>query len=300
MMNPKNKLIQQIEINKLVDFKSSPFHVRNDEAMQQLISSIRKQGVMVPLIVNQINDSYMILSGHRRKSACAILGITQAPAIVYDNIGYDESVIIMVDSNLGQRDCILISERAQAYLLKLKALHNLTNAQKSCTSNNGGFSAREILADMTDIGGRQIQRYIRLTYLIPELMHMVDVYNLAIRPAYELSFLTYQQQEDIVDAITEIQADSTRDVEPNITHAQARILRRMAEEDNLDVDRVIKVLSTPKPNQKDKLHISLEDIGPYMPRGYTDAQCRQYLVELARREYERKQKSEKVKKELGL
>ena len=86
----------------------------------------------------------------------------------------------------------------------------------------------------------------------------------------------------------------------NITHAQARILRRMAEEDNLDVDRVIKVLSTPKPNQKDKLHISLEDIGPYMPRGYTDAQCRQYLVELARREYERKQKSEKVKKELGL
>lgn len=296
MNNVKTKTTK-IEVNRLVDFNQTPFRVRNDEEMRQLVSSIDHSGVLVPLIVNHVNDNYVILSGHRRKLACIQLGIREVPAVIYDRLNINEATMIVVDTNLMARQELLISEKAKGYAMQLKALQELAKNRKNIAES---YNSRLILAERMLISSRQLQQYIRLTGLMEELLVMVDAHELAINPAVELSFLSRPQQEDVVEAITEIKADSTRDIEPNITHAQARILRRMAEEDKLNIDSVIEVLSTPKPNQKDKLHISLEDIGPYMPRGYTDAQCRQYLVELARREYERRQKSEKVKKELGL
>lgn len=296
-MNNVTTKTTKIEVNRLVDFEQTPFLVRNDEEMRQLVSSIEHSGVLVPLIVNHIDDNYVILSGHRRKLACIQLGIHEVPAVIYDRLNINEATMIVVDTNLTARQELLISEKAKGYAMQLKALQELAKNRKNMAES---YNSRLILAERMLISSRQLHQYIRLTGLIDELLVMVDAHELAINPAVELSFLDRPQQEDVVDAIGEIRAGSNYAVEPNITHAQARILRRMAEEDKLNIDRVIEVLSKPKPNQKEKLHISMDDIAPYIPQGYSDAQCRQYLIELARREYERLQKAEKVKKELGI
>ena len=165
------------------------------------------------------------------------------------------------------------------------------------------YNAREILSDMTSVGGRQIQRYVRLTNLIPSLMRLVDEGKLAISPAVELSYLNGQQQEHIVNAMQQIWADDSRIADPNVTYAQAKILHNLSKEGELNVDSVIDVLSQPKPNQKERLTIPMDDIRPYMPQGYTDRQCMQYLIKLAKCEYQRQleiyKKSQKNKKEIG-
>ena len=298
-MNHATTQLTELNVHQLVSNNHQIFSIQDDESMHQLLYSIQMQGVLSPVLVNYINDQYVILDGHRRWQACIRLGISHIPCFVYQNLAPDASILILASANLAHREHILISERARAYKAQLQAAQSIlrSNAEHNCY--NSPYLSRDALADIVQMSGRNIHRYIHLTHLISDLMHMVDIGQLAVSPAYELSFMNKVHQEDIIDAIHIINADDSINVEPNITHSQARIIRRMGSEGRLDLDAIIDILSTPKPNQKDKLHIAMDDIAPYMPKGYSISQCTQYLITLARKEYELKLKNKKINNDIS-
>ena len=259
----KRDSVQDIPISQISDFPEHPFKVKQDEAMLEMAESVRQYGVLVPGLVRQLEDgSYQMVSGHRRKLASELAGRDTIPCIVRD-LTDDEAVIIMVDSNL-QRERVLPSEKAFAYKMKLDAMRR----QAGRPSKENGVplghhfqqgKSREILADNSPDSNTQIQRYIRLTNLIPEILDMVDDGRIAFRPAVELSYLTEQEQSALYDTM------GREDCTPSL--AQAIKMKSFSREDKLSEAVILSIMEEEKPNQKEQFRIPKERISKYFKPG---------------------------------
>ena len=274
----KLERVQNIPLAQLHPFKDHPFKILNNEEMQRMIESIRKVGAITPALARPLPDGgYELISGHRRLAACQVLGVETMPVIVRD-MSDDEAVITMVDANL-QRETILLSEKAFAYKMKLDAIKH-----QGVTSRQVGeklLSVTQVSKDSSD-SERQIQRYIRLTYLLPELLAMVDDNKIAFNPAVELSYLDSDQQRAVLDAM------SLNDCTPS--HAQSIRLKKLSQEGLLDDQTIYAVLAEEKPNQQGQIKLRREDLKKYFPVGYTDEQMRRDILkglELLKRQRER-------------
>ena len=259
----KRDSVQDIPISQISDFPEHPFKVKQDEAMLEMAESVRQYGVLVPGLVRQLEDgSYQMVSGHRRKLASEPAGRDTIPCIVRD-LTDDEAVIIMVDSNL-QRERVLPSEKAFAYKMKLDAMRR----QAGRPSKENGVplghhfqqgKSREILADNSPDSNTQIQRYIRLTNLIPEILDMVDDGRIAFRPAVELSYLTEQEQSALYDTM------GREDCTPSL--AQAIKMKAFSRDGKLTDAVILSIMAEEKPNQKEQFRIPKERISKYFKPG---------------------------------
>ena len=259
----KRDSVQDIPISQISDFPEHPFKVKQDEAMLEMAESVRQYGVLVPGLVWQLEDgSYQMVSGHRRKLASELAGRDTIPCIVRD-LTDDEAVIIMVDSNL-QRERVLPSEKAFAYKMKLDAMRR----QAGRPSKENGVplghhfqqgKSREILADNSPDSNTQIQRYIRLTNLIPEILDMVDDGRIAFRPAVELSYLTEQEQSALYDTM------GREDCTPSL--AQAIKMKAFSRDGKLTDAVILSIMEEEKPNQKEQFRIPKERISKYFKPG---------------------------------
>ena len=274
----KLERVQNIPLSELHTFKDHPFKVQNNEEMKRMIESIRKVGAITPALARPLPDGgYELISGHRRLAACQVLGIETMPVIVRE-MSDDEAVIAMVDANL-QRETILPSEKAFAYKMKLEAIKH-----QGVTSRQLGeklLSVTQVSKDSDD-SERQIQRYIRLTYLIPELLSMVDENKIAFNPAVEISYLEQSEQRVLLDAM------ELNDCTPS--HAQSIRLKKLSQESVLDDQMIYAVMSEEKPNQQEQIKFKREDLKKYFPAGYTDEQMRRDIIkglELLKRQRER-------------
>ena len=260
--------IKQIAINDLTAAPDNPFKVQMDSEMEQLIESIAKNGVITPIIaIKTENGKYEIISGHRRKFACEYLGLNTVPVLLRE-LNRNEAAITLVDSNL-QREHLLPSEKAFAYKLKMDAL-SAQGKRTDLTCGQLGHKSRDMLSETES--GRQIQRYIRLTYLIPELLQMVDERKIALTPAVELSYLTEQEQEILLSEMD--YADCT----PSLS--QAIRLHRFSQEGRLNGDVIYVVMSEQKPNQKEQIRFRSEDLRKYFPKSYTEKDIRDDIIKL--------------------
>ena len=274
----KLERVKNIPLDELHPFKNHPFKILNNEEMERMIESIRKVGTITPALARPLPDGgYELISGHRRLAACQVLGIETMPVIVRE-MSDDEAVIAMVDANL-QRETILPSEKAFAYKMKLEAIKH-----QGVTSRQVGeklLSVTQVSKDSND-SERQIQRYIRLTYLIPELLSMVDDNKIAFNPAVEISYLDREEQLTLLDAI------NMNDCTPS--HAQSIRLKKLAQEGLLDDQTIYAVLAETKPNQQEQLKFKREELRKYFPSGYTEEQMRRDIIkglELLKRQRER-------------
>ena len=264
--------VQQIPIDELHPFTNHPFKVLDDEAMTRTVESIAQYGVLAPLIARpRPEGGYEIISGHRRQYAAKLAGLDTLPVIVRQ-MSDDAAVILMVDSNL-QREHILPSERAFAYKMKLKALKN-QGARSDLTSCQVGtkFRADESLAEDSGESARNVQRFIRLTNLIPELLDMVDEKKIAFNPAVELSYLDESQQRDFLEAMNDTQNA------PSLSQAQR--LKRLAQEGHFSYDVAFAVMGEEKKDELDKVVIKNDTLRKYFPRSYTPKQMEDTIIKL--------------------
>lgn len=274
----KLERVQNIPLSELHPFKEHPFKVQNNEEMERMIESIRKMGAITPALARPLPDGgYELISGHRRLAACQVLGIETMPVIVRE-MSDDEAVIAMVDANL-QRETILPSEKAFAYKMKLEAIKHQGVASAQVGQK---LLSVEIVADDAGKSRNQIKRYIRLTYLIPELLSMVDENKIAFNPAVEISYLEQSEQRVLLDAM------ELNDCTPS--HAQSIRLKKLSQEGMLDDQMIYTVVSEEKPNQQEQIKLRREDLKKYFPAGYTDEQMRRDIIkglELLKRQRER-------------
>ena len=264
--------VQQIPVDALHPFTNHPFKVLDDEAMTRTVESIAQYGVLAPLIARpRPEGGYEIISGHRRQYAAKLAGLEPLPVIVRQ-MSDDATVILMVDSNL-QREHILPSERAFAYKMKLDALKNqgarsdLTSCQV-CTK----FRADESLAENSGESARNVQRFIRLTNLVPELLDMVDEKKIAFNPAVELSYLDESQQRDFLEAMEDTQNA------PSLSQAQQ--LKKMAQQGEFSYEKAFDVMGQEKKSEKDTVTIKNETLRKYFPRSYTPKQMEEKIIQL--------------------
>ena len=274
----KLERVKNIPLDELHPFKNHPFKILNNEEMERMIESIRKVGTITPALARPLPDGgYELISGHRRLAACQVLGIETMPVIVRE-MSDDEAVIAMVDANL-QRETILPSEKAFAYKMKLEAIKH-----QGVTSSQLGeklLSVTQVSKDSDD-SERQIQRYIRLTYLIPELLSMVDDNKIAFNPAVEISYLDREEQLTLLDAI------NMNDCTPS--HAQSIRLKKMSQDGLLTADAIYAILSEEKPNQKEQIKLPRDELRKYFPQNYSDEQIKRDILkglELLKRQRER-------------
>ena len=274
----KLERVKNIPLDELHPFKNHPFKILNNEEMERMIESIRKVGTITPALARPLPDGgYELVSGHRRLAACQVLGIETMPVIVRE-MSDDEAVIAMVDANL-QRETILPSEKAFAYKMKLEAIKH-----QGVTSRQVGeklLSVTQVSKDSDD-SERQIQRYIRLTYLIPELLSMVDDNKIAFNPAVEISYLDREEQLTLLDAI------NMNDCTPS--HAQSIRLKKMSQDGLLTADAIYAILSEEKPNQKEQIKLPRDELRKYFPQNYSDEQIKRDILkglELLKRQRER-------------
>ena len=258
-----------VPISLIDDFADHPFQVRDDEDMELLIQSIDNNGVLNPVILRKNGERYELIAGHRRKHACLRLGISGIPAIVRE-LSRDEAVVEMVDSNL-QREHILPSEKAYAYKMKMDAMKRKAGRPKENSRPLvEDFSTADIIGQDTGESGRQIQRYIRLTELIPELLTMVDEEKIAFRPAVELSYLTEDEQRDLLETI------ESEEATPSL--AQAIRMKNLSKVGKLDMDTIFAIMTEQKPNQKEKIKIPMERLEQFFPRGMPQKQIEDTIV----------------------
>ena len=274
----KQERVQNIPLDELHPFKNHPFKILNNEEMERMIESIRKVGTITPALARPLPDGgYELISGHRRLAACQVLGFETMPVIVRE-MSDDEAVIAMVDANL-QRETILPSEKAFAYKMKLDAIKH-----QGVTSRQVGeklLSVTQVSKDSDD-SERQIQRYIRLTYLIPELLEMVDDERIAFNPAVEISYLDRDEQLILLDAI------NMNDCTPS--HAQSIRLKKMSQDGLLTADAIYAILSEEKPNQREQIKLPRDELRKYFPQNYSDEQIKRDILkglELLKRQRER-------------
>ena len=265
--------VQQIPIDELHPFTNHPFKVVDDEAMTRTVESIAQFGVLAPLIARPRpdGDGYEIISGHRRQFAAKMAGLETLPVIVRD-MDDDAATILMVDSNL-QREHISPSERAFAYKMKLDALKN-QGARSDLTSSQIGTKLRadEKVAQDSGESRNQIQRFIRLTNLVPELLDMVDEKKIAFNPAVELSYLDESQQRDFLEAMQDTQNA------PSLSQAQQ--LKKMAQQGEFSYEKAFDVMGQEKKSEKDTVTIKNETLRKYFPRSYTPKQMEEKIIQL--------------------
>ena len=275
--------VQQIPIGELFPFKNHPFKVLDDESMQRTVESVEQYGVLSPLIARpRPEGGYEIISGHRRQHAAQLAGLETLPVIVR-TMDDDAAVLLMVDSNL-QRENILPSERAFAYKMKLEALKN-QGARSDLTCGQFGHKligakARDIVADESGDNARNVQRFIRLTNLVPELLDMVDEKKIAFNPAVELSYLDESQQRDFLEAIEDTQNA------PSLSQAQR--LKKLAQEGHFSYDVAFAVMGEEKKDELDKVVIKNDTLRKYFPRSYTPKQMEDTIIKLLE-QWQRKQ-----------
>ena len=271
---PKPKLMN-IKLEKLHPFRSHPYKVLDDESMTELVESIKEYGLLNRIIVRPLEDKqdeYEIISGHRRVHAAEIFEMKEVPAVVHF-IDRDQATILMVDSNC-QRENLSLMEKARSYRMKLDAIKHQGTSRQNVEKSE---VSAELISE--NDSGRTVQRLIRLTYLMPELQEYVDSGKMKMLPAYELSFLNEEAQRDIVDRIDETESFPS--------HAQARRMRAAFEEGKLDYDTVAEIMAEVKPNQVEKLKIPMNDIRQYVPSSMTPAEMLEYLLKLVKKEYDR-------------
>ena len=278
----KREQVQQIPIEELFPFKEHPFKVLDDEAMQRTVESVAQYGVLAPLIARpRPEGGYEIISGHRRQHAAELAGLDTLPVIVRE-ITDDAAVILMVDSNL-QRENILPSERAFAYKMKLEAIKK-QGARSDLTSCQVGtkFRADESLAEDTGESARNVQRFIRLTNLIPELLDLVDEKKISFNPAVELSYLDEAQQRDFLQAM-----DETQNV-PSLSQAQR--IKKLAQEGKLTYEAAFAIMGEAKKDELDKVVIKNDTLKKYFPRSYTPRQMEDVIIKLLEQWQRRQQR----------
>ena len=265
--------VQQIPIGELFPFKNHPFKVLDDESMQRTVESVEQYGVLSPLIARpRPEGGYEIISGHRRQHAAQLAGLDTLPVIVR-NMDDDAAVLLMVDSNL-QRENILPSERAFAYKMKLEAIKN-QGARSDLTSGQIVQKSKlsiERVAEDAGEGYKTVQRFIRLTNLIPELLDMVDEKKIAFNPAVELSYLDESQQRDFLEAMNDTQNA------PSLSQAQR--LKRLAQEGHFSYDVAFAVMGEEKKDELDKVVIKNDTLRKYFPRSYTPKQMEDTIIKL--------------------
>ncbi len=269
----KLEKIQEIPLSELHPFKNHPFKVKDDEAMMETADSIKQYGVLVPAIARPDPEGgYELVAGHRRHRASELAEKETMPVIVRD-LDDDAATIIMVDSNL-QRESLLPSERAFAYKMKLEAVKH-QGARTDLTSRQLGEKSQTSIQKVADQAGesqRQVQRYIRLTELIPELMDMVDEKKIALNPAYELSFLKKEEQVDLLDAMDSEQAT------PSLSQAQR--LKKYSQEGHLTLDIMRVIMGEEKKSDLDRVTFTSDTLRKYFPKSYTPARMQETIIKL--------------------
>ena len=267
--------IQDIPLAELHPFPDHPFGVRDDDTMQQTVESIREYGVLVPAIARPREDGgYELIAGHRRKHACEMAGLQTMPVIVRD-IDHNAAVIIMVDSNL-QRENILPSEKAKAYKMKLEAIKRQAGRPSRNSVQVGqnfeGKTSRQQIAENSPDSATQIQRYIRLTELEPELQKMVDEGKIAMTPAVEISYLKPEEQKLLIETIDSEQAT------PSLSQAQR--MKKLSQEGKLSDDTMLGIMTEQKKPETWDLKLTMDKIKKYFPRSYTPQRMEQTIIKL--------------------
>ena len=270
----KREKVRVVPISNIEDFPDHPFQVKDDESMAQLVESIRMNGVLNPVIALKIDENhYQLISGHRRKHACILLGIDRIPLIGRE-LSKEEAVIEMVDSNL-QREHILPSEKARAYKMKMDAMKKQGERRDLTSNPTGGKSIKgvetaEIIGEEAGESANTVRRYIRLNELTKELLEFVDEGKIGMRPAVELSYLQEDEMRDLVDFID--------DEEVFPSHAQTIRMKALSKEGKLDTEAIREIMFEEKPNQKAKVKIPMERIEKYFPTGTSQQQMEDTIV----------------------
>ena len=269
---------EHLPIEKLHPFEGHPFKVADNEEMDQLVESIMAQGVLTPLVVRPLeNGEYEVISGHRRLHACKRAGIESVPALITD-MDRDAAAIALVDSNL-HREHILPSEKAFAFKMKRDAL----NRQGTSRQVGEKLSVTQISESAGD-SERQVHRYIRLTYLIPGILQMVDDGKIALTPAVEISYLTNREQRELLETM------ECEDCTPSLS--QAIQLKQLSQSGNLDIYTVFDILTQRKPNQQDKISFRTDDVRKFFPKSYTTAQMQDVILRLLEGYQRQRQRSQ--------
>lgn len=279
----KREQVQQIPIEELFPFKEHPFKVLDDEAMQRTVESVAQYGVLAPLIVRpRPEGGYEIISGHRRQHAAELAGLDTLPVIVRE-MDDDAAILLMVDSNL-QRESILPSERAFAYKMKLDAMKRTSGRPSKENVSQIGTQKRsdQIMAEELGESRNQIQRFIRLTNLIPELLDLVDEKKISFNPAVELSYLDEAQQRDFLQAMDETQNA------PSLSQAQR--MKKLAQEGKLTYEAAFAIMGEAKKDELDKVVIKNDTLKKYFPRGYTPRQMEDVIIKLLEQWQRRQQR----------
>ena len=275
------EFISQLPPDKLTPFAKHPYRVQEDAAMDELVESVRTHGILSPLLARPKGDGYELVSGHRRRLAAQKLGLPTVPVLVREMTD-DEAVILMVDSNL-QRENLLPSEKAFAYRMKLEAMKH----QGKATSRQvvGKLESADEVGQVNGESGRTIQRYIRLTNLVPPLLQMVDDGRIAFSPAVELSYLTRDEQAELWDLI------GREDATPSLS--QALRMKQLSREAKLTPEVLYAILTEEKPNQKEHIRIKTESLRKYFPRNYSAQQMEREIIKLLEARYRAKDRGER-------
>ena len=280
----KSERVQEIPLSELHPFKNHPFRVVDDEAMQRTVESVAQFGVLAPALARPRSEGgYELVAGHRRMRASELAGLETMPVIIRQ-MDDDTATIAMVDSNL-QRETLLPSERAFAYKMKMEAMKHqgertdLTSGQLGRKSD--GKESRELIAEQTGESARQVQRFINLTNLIPELLDMVDHKQLAFNPAVELSYLKKEEQKDFLEAMDYAQAT------PSLSQAQR--LKKFSQEGRLNIDVMRAIMSEEKKSDLDKVTFTSDTLRKYFPKSYTPARMQETIIKLLEQWQRRRQ-----------
>lgn len=283
----RREKVRSIPLSELDDFPEHPFRVRDDAEMAKLAESVREHGVLNPVIVRQKEDGrFEILSGHRRRRACELAGVAELPAIVRE-MSRDEAIVFMVDSNL-QREEILPSEKAFSYKMKMEALNrqgkrtDLTSPPLVEKLNGKSALTSTVVGREAGDSYEQVRRYIRLTELLPEILNMVDERQMAFRPAVEVSYLTKEEQADLLETMR------SEACTPSLT--QAIRMKQLSAAGELDMEKIFALLTEEKPNQTAVLKLPEERVSRYWPKDFTPRQKEDLLVELLEKWYRQRQR----------
>lgn len=282
--------IKSIRISELKDFKNHPFHVQQDMELCALMKSIEDEGVLVPLLIrpNPDGEGYEVIAGHRRKAAAQWAGLTEVPAVIRE-LDDDQAIVAMVDSNL-QRENLKPSEKAYAYRMKLEAM-NRQGRKTDITSAQVGPKlerSNELLAKQVGESVAQIKRYIRLTYLIPKILQMVDEEKMAFTIAVELSYLTEEEQCEL-HAVMDMEQCT-----PSLS--QANRMKRISQSVGLDMDAMYEILEEEKPNQREQIKIRADKIAQYFPSDFTPKQKVELIEKLVKEWHESQQQLDVAEK----
>ena len=276
--------VQRIKLTELHPFKNHPFKVRDDEEMEKTVESVKQYGVLTPAIARPLESGgYELISGHRRHRASKLAGKEDMPVIVR-GLDDDAATILMVDANL-QRETILPSERAFAYRMKMDAMRRTAGRPSKNNSRQvvGNLETADILGEVSGDSGRQVQRYIRLTELIPDLLEMVDEKKIAFNPAVEISYLTKEEQKEFLDAMDYAQAT------PSLSQAQR--LKKFSKEGNCSLEAMKAIMSEEKKGDLDKVTLKADVLKKYFPKSYTPQQMEEKIISLLE-QWQRKRKQQ--------